>query len=138
MAMTVDSTKPVYCMPYVVQCVVKITDGKFSKLYDTHLDEAEDVLIGYVAIDLLKVPFSMSHLFNSHWHKEDILNMKLEDIPYQVSMGYSLKENIRVNLTERTPGVKVAFSLQEDPSRFLTIHCYLFSQTEYCQEHSVP
>ena len=113
-------------------------DGKFAKLYNTHLDEAEDVLIGYVAIDLLKAPFSMSHLFNSHWHKEDILNMKLEDIPYQVSMGYSLKENIRVNLTESTPGVKVAFSLQEDPSRFLTIHCYLFPQTEYCQEHSVP
>lgn len=103
-------------------------DGKFPNLQHRYIDEMEDLVMGYLVRNILHVKLTESRLLNSHYHQSDLQDMPVEELPKQVSLSYSMRDNVRVNITESSPGVKVAFGLDEDPTRFLTIHCYIFSE----------
>ena len=102
--------------------------GKFPQLQHRYINEMEDVVMGYLAIKILGANLTESKLFNSHYHKSDLQNMPVEELPKQVSLSYSMRDNVRVNISGSSPGVNVSFNLDEDPTRFLTIHCFLFSE----------
>ena len=122
-------------------------DGKFPHLTKTHVDSMDDVVVGYLASYILHVPLTedYSHLLHSHnqfVHPNDLKGLKVEELSKQVCLSYSLKSlnhkhaqtPNRMNISEKSPGVNVSFGLEEDPTRFLTIHCFLHPGTDYCQQ----
>ena len=104
-------------------------NGSFSNLQHKYINEMEDVVMGYLVRNLLHYNLLESKLFNSHYHQSDLQNMPIEELPKQVTLSYSMRDNVRVNISEFSPGVKAAFGLDEDPTRFLTIHCYIFPES---------
>ena len=116
-------------------------DGKFANLHNTLINTiGDDLLIGYLATNVLKVPLTedYSHLLHSHYHQHDLARIDVKDLSKQVCLSYSLKPKIPniVNISNESPGVNISFSIEEDPTRFFTIHCYLHPETGYCQQAS--
>ncbi|XP_056325059.1 beta-1,3-N-acetylglucosaminyltransferase radical fringe [Danio aesculapii] len=85
----------------------------------------DDCTIGYIIEALLEVPLTHTGLFHSHL--ENLQRLPAENILRQVTLSYGGFENRR-----NVVSVGGAFSLAEDPSRFKTVHCQLYPDTEWC------
>ncbi|KAM6972250.1 beta-1,3-N-acetylglucosaminyltransferase manic fringe [Aplochiton taeniatus] len=85
----------------------------------------DDCTVGFIVERRLGVPLVHCPLFHSHL--ENLLLLSPSNIPLQVTLGYGLFEN-RMNSVD----LKGSFSLEEDPSRFRTIHCLLYPLTSWC------
>ncbi|XP_028675509.1 beta-1,3-N-acetylglucosaminyltransferase radical fringe isoform X1 [Erpetoichthys calabaricus] len=85
----------------------------------------DDCTIGYIIEALLEVQMIHSHLFHSHL--ENLQRLPTEAVLRQVTLSYGGAENRR-----NVVSIGGAFTLQEDPSRFKTIHCRLYPDTEWC------
>lgn len=85
----------------------------------------DDCTIGYIIEALLEVPLTHTGLFHSHL--ENLQRLPAENILRQVTLSYGGFENRR-----NVVSVGGAFSLAEDPSRFKTVHCLLYPDTEWC------
>ncbi|XP_067858920.1 beta-1,3-N-acetylglucosaminyltransferase lunatic fringe-like isoform X2 [Heptranchias perlo] len=85
----------------------------------------DDCTIGYIIEAVLGVKLIRSNLFHSHL--ENLQQVMRTDIPNQVTLSYGTFENKRnaINL-------KGGFSIEEDPSRFRSIHCLLYPDTPWC------
>ncbi|XP_051877057.1 beta-1,3-N-acetylglucosaminyltransferase lunatic fringe isoform X1 [Pristis pectinata] len=85
----------------------------------------DDCTIGYIVEAVLGVKLIRSNLFHSHL--ENLQQVMRSDIPNQVTLSYGTFENKRnaINL-------KGGFSIEEDPSRFRSIHCLLHPDTPWC------
>ncbi|XP_078096187.1 beta-1,3-N-acetylglucosaminyltransferase lunatic fringe isoform X2 [Mustelus asterias] len=85
----------------------------------------DDCTIGYIIEAILGVRLIRSNLFHSHL--ENLQQVMRADIPNQVTLSYGTFENKRnaINL-------KGGFSIEEDPSRFRSIHCLLYPDTPWC------
>ncbi|XP_072916852.1 beta-1,3-N-acetylglucosaminyltransferase lunatic fringe isoform X1 [Hemitrygon akajei] len=85
----------------------------------------DDCTIGYIVEAVLGVKLIRSNLFHSHL--ENLQQVMRSDIPNQVTLSYGTFENKRnaINL-------KGGFSVEEDPSRFRSIHCLLYPDTPWC------
>uniref|UniRef100_UPI00398F28D7 beta-1,3-N-acetylglucosaminyltransferase lunatic fringe n=1 Tax=Pristiophorus japonicus TaxID=55135 RepID=UPI00398F28D7 len=85
----------------------------------------DDCTIGYIIEAVLGVKLIRSNLFHSHL--ENLQQVMRSDIPNQVTLSYGTFENKRnaINL-------KGGFSVEEDPSRFRSIHCLLYPDTPWC------
>ena len=104
-------------------------NGTFPNLNSKYqINNMDDAVLGYLITHLLRVNLTESKLFNSHWHGSELQKLPVEELPNQVTLSYSMKNKIWVNISQSSPSVKVAYSLKEDPTRFLTIHCYIFSR----------
>ncbi|XP_051968791.1 beta-1,3-N-acetylglucosaminyltransferase radical fringe-like [Xyrauchen texanus] len=89
----------------------------------------DDCTIGYIIETLLKVPLTHTGLFHSHL--ENLQRLPTDSILEQVTLSYGGFENRR-----NVVSVGGAFSLSEDPSRFKTVHCLLYPNTEWCPRKS--
>ncbi|XP_015234780.1 beta-1,3-N-acetylglucosaminyltransferase radical fringe [Cyprinodon tularosa] len=85
----------------------------------------DDCTIGFIIEALLDVPLTHSHLFHSHL--ENLQKLPVPTVLDQVTLSYGGYENRR-NVVSLVGG----FSLAEDPTRFKTVHCLLYPDTEWC------
>uniref|UniRef100_A0A8C4QP56 O-fucosylpeptide 3-beta-N-acetylglucosaminyltransferase n=1 Tax=Eptatretus burgeri TaxID=7764 RepID=A0A8C4QP56_EPTBU len=87
----------------------------------------DDCTVGYIAEALLGVPLTPCALFHSHL--ENLQQIPLAELHRQVTLSYGTFENKRnvINLS----GV---FPVEQDPSRFLSLHCILYPDTDWCPQ----
>lgn len=85
----------------------------------------DDCTIGYIIESVLGVPLTRSNLFHSHL--ENLQQVSKSELHKQVTLSYGMFENKR-NIIN----MKGAFPLEEDPSRFKSVHCVLYPDTPWC------
>ncbi|XP_041747391.1 beta-1,3-N-acetylglucosaminyltransferase radical fringe-like isoform X2 [Coregonus clupeaformis] len=85
----------------------------------------DDCTIGYIIEALLEVKLTHTQLFHSHL--ENLQRLPTDTILEQVTLSYGGFENRRNVIS-----IGGAFSLVEDPSRFKTVHCLLYPETDWC------
>uniref|UniRef100_A0A7M4FGG9 LFNG O-fucosylpeptide 3-beta-N-acetylglucosaminyltransferase n=1 Tax=Crocodylus porosus TaxID=8502 RepID=A0A7M4FGG9_CROPO len=85
----------------------------------------DDCTIGYIIESVLGVKLIRSNLFHSHL--ENLHQVPKTEIHKQVTLSYGMFENKRNSIH-----MKGAFSVEEDPSRFRSIHCLLYPDTPWC------
>uniref|UniRef100_A0A8C6TMS0 O-fucosylpeptide 3-beta-N-acetylglucosaminyltransferase n=1 Tax=Neogobius melanostomus TaxID=47308 RepID=A0A8C6TMS0_9GOBI len=87
----------------------------------------DDCTIGYIIEALLEVKLTHTLLFHSHL--ENLRKLPFETVLKQVTLSYGGFENKRnvVSMVGR-------FSLAEDPTRFKTVHCLLYPETDWCSK----
>ncbi|KAM9315197.1 beta-1,3-N-acetylglucosaminyltransferase lunatic fringe-like [Pholidichthys leucotaenia] len=97
-------------------------DGVFMTTAERiHLPD--DCTVGYIVEALLGVSLTRSPLFHSH-----LENLRLvSNIHSQVTLSYGAVEN-----TWNIVNVKGPFSINEDPTRFRSVHCLLYPDTPWC------
>ncbi|XP_063312270.1 beta-1,3-N-acetylglucosaminyltransferase radical fringe [Pelobates fuscus] len=85
----------------------------------------DDCTIGYIIEGLLEVKMQHSNLFHSHL--ENLEKLSPDTVLQQVTLSYGGPENKR-NVVKITG----PFSLEDDPSRFKSLHCLLHPDTTWC------
>ncbi|KAG7507850.1 beta-1,3-N-acetylglucosaminyltransferase radical fringe [Solea senegalensis] len=85
----------------------------------------DDCTIGYIIEALLEVSLTHTRLFHSHL--ENLQKLPTDSVLEQVTLSYGGFENRR-NIV----GIVGGFSLAEDPTRFKTVHCLLYPDTDWC------
>ncbi|XP_056442127.1 beta-1,3-N-acetylglucosaminyltransferase manic fringe isoform X1 [Gadus chalcogrammus] len=85
----------------------------------------DDCTVGFIVERRLGVSLVQSPLFHSHL--ENLLLLTPASIPWQATLSYGMFEN-KINSIE----LKGAFSKEDDPSRFKTVHCRLYPLTSWC------
>uniref|UniRef100_A0A8C2J0S1 Beta-1,3-N-acetylglucosaminyltransferase n=1 Tax=Cyprinus carpio TaxID=7962 RepID=A0A8C2J0S1_CYPCA len=85
----------------------------------------DDCTIGYIIESVLGVPLTRSSLFHSHL--ENLQQVSKSEVHKQITLSYGMFENKR-NIIN----MKGAFSVEEDPSRFKSVHCLLYPDTPWC------
>ncbi|XP_036393868.1 beta-1,3-N-acetylglucosaminyltransferase lunatic fringe-like [Megalops cyprinoides] len=88
----------------------------------------DDCTIGYIIESVLGVKLIRSNLFHSHL--ENLQQVPKSELHKQVTLSYGMFENKR-NIIN----VKGAFTVEEDPSRFKSVHCLLYPDTPWCPSH---
>lgn len=85
----------------------------------------DDCTVGYIIESVLGVPLTRSTLFHSHL--ENLQQVPRSEIHKQITLSYGMFENKR-NIIN----MKGAFPVEEDPSRFKSVHCLLYPDTPWC------
>lgn len=85
----------------------------------------DDCTVGYIIEALLEV--SLTHTRQFHSHLENLTRLPSNSLLQQVTLSYGGFENRR-----NVVSIGGAFSLAEDPSRFKTVHCLLYPDTDWC------
>ncbi|XP_036408572.1 beta-1,3-N-acetylglucosaminyltransferase lunatic fringe [Megalops cyprinoides] len=85
----------------------------------------DDCTIGYIIESVLGVHLIRSNLFHSHL--ENLQQVPKSELHKQVTLSYGMFENKR-NIIN----MKGAFTVEEDPSRFKSVHCLLYPDTPWC------
>ncbi|XP_016122822.1 beta-1,3-N-acetylglucosaminyltransferase lunatic fringe [Sinocyclocheilus grahami] len=85
----------------------------------------DDCTIGYIIESVLGVPLTRSSLFHSHL--ENLQQVSKSEVHKQITLSYGMFENKRNIIS-----MKGAFSVEEDPSRFKSVHCLLYPDTPWC------
>uniref|UniRef100_A0A8C4SI94 Beta-1,3-N-acetylglucosaminyltransferase n=1 Tax=Erpetoichthys calabaricus TaxID=27687 RepID=A0A8C4SI94_ERPCA len=85
----------------------------------------DDCTIGYIIESVLGVKLIRSNLFHSHL--ENLQQVSKSEIQNQVTLSYGMFENKRNAIN-----MKGAFTVEEDPSRFKSVHCLLYPDTPWC------
>uniref|UniRef100_A0AAV2KJ22 Beta-1,3-N-acetylglucosaminyltransferase n=1 Tax=Knipowitschia caucasica TaxID=637954 RepID=A0AAV2KJ22_KNICA len=85
----------------------------------------DDCTIGYIIESVLGVPLTRSNLFHSHL--ENLQLVSKPDIYKQITLSYGMFEN-KSNIIN----LNGAFTIEEDPSRFKSLHCLLNPETQWC------
>lgn len=98
------------------------SDGAFMTTAE-HIHLPDDCTVGYIAEALLGVSLIRSPLFHSHLENLGLVS----DIQRQVTLSYGTVENSR-----NTVNLRGAFSINEDPTRFRSVHCLLYPDTPWC------
>uniref|UniRef100_A0A3Q0R427 O-fucosylpeptide 3-beta-N-acetylglucosaminyltransferase n=1 Tax=Amphilophus citrinellus TaxID=61819 RepID=A0A3Q0R427_AMPCI len=85
----------------------------------------DDCTIGYIIEALLEVTLTHTYLFHSHL--ENLQKLPTDTVLEQVTLSYGGFENRR-----NVVNIAGELSLTEDPTRFKTVHCLLYPDTEWC------
>lgn len=85
----------------------------------------DDCTVGFIVEHRLGL--SMTHCPLFHSHLENLLLIPQQDLSRQVTLSYGMLED-KLNTIE----VKGSFSKEQDPSRFMTVHCLLYPFTSWC------
>ncbi|XP_068610494.1 beta-1,3-N-acetylglucosaminyltransferase radical fringe [Brachionichthys hirsutus] len=85
----------------------------------------DDCTVGYIIEALLEVTLTHTRLFHSHL--ENLHKLPADAVLEQVTLSYGGFEN-RQNVVSVVGG----FSQTEDPTRFKTVHCLLYADTDWC------
>ncbi|KAM3847728.1 beta-1,3-N-acetylglucosaminyltransferase radical fringe isoform 2-T5 [Vipera latastei] len=85
----------------------------------------DDCTIGYIIEGLLEVKLLHSPLFHSHL--ENLQQLRGGAVLRQVTLSYGGPENKR-----NVVSVGEVFSIQQDPTRFKSVHCLLYPETLWC------
>ncbi|XP_042363455.1 beta-1,3-N-acetylglucosaminyltransferase radical fringe [Plectropomus leopardus] len=87
----------------------------------------DDCTIGYIIEALLEVTLTHTHLFHSHL--ENLQKLPTDTVLEQVTLSFGGFDNRR-NVVSIVGG----FTLAEDPTRFKTVHCLLYPDTDWCPQ----
>ncbi|XP_023286369.1 beta-1,3-N-acetylglucosaminyltransferase lunatic fringe-like [Seriola lalandi dorsalis] len=98
------------------------SDGTFMATAE-HIRLPDDCTVGYIVEALLGVSLIRSALFHSHLENLGLVS----DIHNQVTLSYGTVESSR-----NTVNVNGPFSVNEDPTRFRSVHCLLYPDTPWC------
>uniref|UniRef100_H3A089 Beta-1,3-N-acetylglucosaminyltransferase n=1 Tax=Latimeria chalumnae TaxID=7897 RepID=H3A089_LATCH len=90
----------------------------------------DDCTVGYIIESKLGVRLIHSPLFHSHLENLQLIS-KLE-MKNQVTLSYGVFEN-KQNIIE----LKGVFTVEDDPSRFRSVHCLLYPDTPWCPKNYV-
>uniref|UniRef100_H2XPZ2 Fringe-like glycosyltransferase domain-containing protein n=1 Tax=Ciona intestinalis TaxID=7719 RepID=H2XPZ2_CIOIN len=101
--------------------------GKLAETADD-LRLPDDCTLGFVIINKLGGNLTTSPLFHSHL--EGLNNVKMASLRKQVSLSFSTKNVININHGNSKNQV---FNATIDPTRFLSLHCFLFETAEFCK-----
>ncbi|XP_058531568.1 beta-1,3-N-acetylglucosaminyltransferase radical fringe [Ochotona princeps] len=85
----------------------------------------DDCTVGYIVEGLLGARLTHSLLFHSHL--ENLWRLPPDALPQQVTLSYGGPEN-----PHNVVNVAGGFSLQQDPTRFQSVHCLLYPDTDWC------
>ncbi|KAM9784923.1 beta-1,3-N-acetylglucosaminyltransferase lunatic fringe [Syngnathus typhle] len=85
----------------------------------------DDCTVGYIIESVLGVPLIRSNLFHSHL--ENLQQVSRSELHKQITLSYGMFEN-KSNIIN----LKGAFSVEEDPSRFKSVHCLVYPDTPWC------
>ncbi|KAF5899230.1 beta-1,3-N-acetylglucosaminyltransferase lunatic fringe [Clarias magur] len=85
----------------------------------------DDCTVGYIIESVLGVPLTRSNLFHSHL--ENLQQVSRSEVHKQITLSYGMFENKR-NIIN----MKGVFPVEEDPSRFKSVHCLLYPDTPWC------
>ncbi|XP_077575608.1 beta-1,3-N-acetylglucosaminyltransferase manic fringe-like [Stigmatopora nigra] len=85
----------------------------------------DDCTVGFIVEQRVGVPMVHCPLFHSHL--ENLMLIQRSSIPHQVTLSYGLLDG-KMNSVK----LKGSFSIEEDPSRFKTLHCLLYPLTRWC------
>ncbi len=86
----------------------------------------DDVTLGYIVEHLLAKRLTVIEKFHSHL--EPMKLFKLDSLSQQITFSYS-----RYDLEMNTLSIDSKFNKREDPTRFLSLHCHLFPNFNFCQ-----
>ncbi|KAI5934035.1 Beta-1,3-N-acetylglucosaminyltransferase radical fringe [Manis javanica] len=89
----------------------------------------DDCTVGYIVEGLLGARLRHSPLFHSHL--ENLQRLSSDTLLRQVTLSYGGPENPR-----NVVNVAGGFSLQQDPTRFKSVHCLLYPDTDWCPVQS--
>ncbi|KAK5865549.1 hypothetical protein PBY51_019814 [Eleginops maclovinus] len=98
------------------------SDGTFMATAE-HIRLPDDCTVGYIVEALLGVSLLRSALFHSHLENLGLVS----DIHNQVTLSYGTVENSRNMVNVNGP-----FSINDDPTRFRSVHCLLYPDTAWC------
>uniref|UniRef100_A0A3Q0QS07 Fringe-like glycosyltransferase domain-containing protein n=1 Tax=Amphilophus citrinellus TaxID=61819 RepID=A0A3Q0QS07_AMPCI len=98
------------------------SDGTFMTTAE-HIRLPDDCTVGYIVEALLGASLIRSGLFHSHLENLGLVS----DIHNQVTLSYGTADNSR-----NTVNVKGPFTIEEDPTRFRSVHCLLYPDTPWC------
>ncbi|XP_031554231.1 beta-1,3-N-acetylglucosaminyltransferase lunatic fringe-like [Actinia tenebrosa] len=85
----------------------------------------DDCVIGFISEYLLNVKLKEIHLFHSHL--EWLGYIPEHTFHDQVSFSHGILGGMRNHIQIDGP-----FSIREDASRFMSLHCYLYPHTSWC------
>ncbi|XP_049716081.1 beta-1,3-N-acetylglucosaminyltransferase radical fringe isoform X2 [Elephas maximus indicus] len=85
----------------------------------------DDCTVGYIVEGLLGAHLLHSPLFHSHL--ENLPQLPADAVLQQVTLSYGGPENLH-----NVVNVAGGFSLQQDPTRFKSVHCLLYPDTDWC------
>ncbi|KAM7068191.1 beta-1,3-N-acetylglucosaminyltransferase radical fringe isoform 2-T2 [Molossus nigricans] len=85
----------------------------------------DDCTVGYIVEGLLGARLRHSSLFHSHL--ENLRRLRPDSVLQQVTLSYGGPEN-----PHNVVNVAGGFSLQQDPTRFKSVHCLLYPDTDWC------
>ncbi|XP_077022383.1 beta-1,3-N-acetylglucosaminyltransferase radical fringe [Tamandua tetradactyla] len=85
----------------------------------------DDCTVGYIVEGLLGAHLLPSPLFHSHL--ENLQRLPANSLLQQVTLSYGGPEN-----PHNVVNVAGGFSLQQDPTRFQSLHCLLYPDTGWC------
>ncbi|XP_011921445.1 PREDICTED: beta-1,3-N-acetylglucosaminyltransferase radical fringe isoform X2 [Cercocebus atys] len=93
----------------------------------------DDCTVGYIVEGLLGARLLHSPLFHSHL--ENLQRLPPDTLLQQVTLSYGGPENPR-----NVVNVAGGFSVQQDPTRFKSVHCLLYPDTDWCprQKQGAP
>ncbi|XP_026272503.2 fringe glycosyltransferase isoform X1 [Frankliniella occidentalis] len=98
--------------------------GKFISIGEK-IRLPDDVTMGYVIEHLLRKPLTVIDQFHSHF--EPMKFIRQETMHEQITFSYSRYSKHEVNVLKID-----GFDSRLDPTRFLSLHCLLFSYLSFC------
>jgi len=102
-------------------------DGRILELTrKTQLND--DCVIGLIINNFLQIKLTKVEEMNAHYDIEHLQNLKTHELPQQISLSYKLP-----NATVKIDDTVKSFSIKEDPTRFYSLHCMNFPETQFCQ-----
>ena len=105
-----------------------ITGGKFIRLGEK-IRLPDDVTLGYLIDYVVRVPLTVVEEFHSHL--EPLKFIKSDAIHQQITFSYSSSQN-EIN----TVSVPDGFDEATDPTRMMSLHCFLFPKATLCHKVS--
>ncbi|KAL0272397.1 UNVERIFIED_CONTAM: hypothetical protein PYX00_005380 [Menopon gallinae] len=85
----------------------------------------DDVTMGYIIEHVLRKSLTVVDQFHSHL--EPLAFLSRDSLHEQISLSYSRYGQDDLNI------VKIeGFEYKQDPTRFLSLHCFLFPQFPFC------
>uniref|UniRef100_A0A3Q3WJ42 Fringe-like glycosyltransferase domain-containing protein n=1 Tax=Mola mola TaxID=94237 RepID=A0A3Q3WJ42_MOLML len=98
------------------------SDGAFMETAE-RISLPDDCTVGYIAESLLGTSLIRSPLFHSHLENLGLVS-DIHTLICQLSKPLDNRRN--------TVNLRGAFSTNEDPTRFRSIHCLLYPETPWC------
>ncbi|RZF37816.1 hypothetical protein LSTR_LSTR007178 [Laodelphax striatellus] len=98
--------------------------GKFMSIGEK-IRLPDDVTMGYIIEHLLKKPLTVIDQFHSHL--EPMKFLRQDSFHDQITFSYSTYSKDEVNVVKLD-----GFNMRVDPTRFLSLHCFLFPYFPFC------
>uniref|UniRef100_H2ZF15 Fringe-like glycosyltransferase domain-containing protein n=1 Tax=Ciona savignyi TaxID=51511 RepID=H2ZF15_CIOSA len=102
-------------------------NGKFLET-SRIIGRPDDITLGFIINGLLKVTLTSTDLFHSHL--ETLAKIEPTTLQKQAILSQKAPTNV-LNISKNVTNTTV-FNLEEDPSRFYSLHCIIHPESQLC------